>query len=95
MSRADEIKARANALRTQDRQPRVATERARPVRRTVDLSPARHAKLTEWCGQTAQELGVARVTGQQVISALVGRLLTDMTLMAKIKADINESIKRR
>lgn len=62
--------------------------RTKPVRRSVDLSPSYHARLTQWCADTADEIGVTRVTGQDVIRALVARLLADQTLARRIRADI-------
>ena len=62
----------------------------RPVRRTVDLSPARHDQLDEWQRETARELGRARVTGQDVLRTLVARLLTDETLARKIRAHLRD-----
>ena len=41
--------------------------RTKPVRRSVDLSPTYHIKLTQWCAETADVIGTARVTGQDVI----------------------------
>ena len=102
MSRADEIRAR-EAQRTERRAaaaedrphhssaPRV---RAKAVRKTVDLPPARYAALTEWCSETALQLGVARVTGQDVFNALVARLLTDETLARRIRADLDADLRR-
>lgn len=66
----------------------VADEEARRVRRSVSLSSADHASLTQWCHETAVQIGSARVTGQDVFRALVARLLTDETLACKIRADI-------
>ncbi|MGH3972242.1 MAG: hypothetical protein ACRDS9_02795 [Pseudonocardiaceae bacterium] len=63
--------------------------RTKPVRRSVDLSPAYHVKLTQWCAETADLIGATRVTGQDVIRALVARLLMDETLARKIRADLS------
>jgi hypothetical protein len=63
--------------------------RTKPVRRSVDLSPAYHIKLTQWCAETADAIGTARVTGQDVIRALVARLLMDEGLARKIRADLS------
>lgn len=73
----------------------IRQERSRPVRRTVDLSPTHHRKLADWCSETAVELGVARVTGQDVLRSLVARLLTDETLARKIRADLAEDFATR
>lgn len=68
-----------------------ASGRTKPVRRSVDLSPNYHARLTEWCAETADEIG-ARVTGQAVIRALVARLLMDENLARRIRADLRISL---
>ena len=61
---------------------------AKPVRATVDLSPGQHARLRAWCGETAVEFGRARVTTQDVLRALVDRLLIDEALAAAIRDDL-------
>ena len=101
-SRAQQARERAEQIRSMQQEapeerprPRVRTERSRPVRRTVDLSPVHHAKLTEWCAETAVELGAARVTGQDVLRTLVARLLTDETLARKIRADLADDLAQR
>lgn len=96
---ADKIKANAERLRakapaassddtTAPRStallPQSATVRQKHVRRTVDLSPAAHRALDAWQSQTADRLGLARVTGQAVLAALVDRLLTDEALAEQI-----------
>jgi hypothetical protein len=68
--------------------------RTRRVRRTVDLSPNAHAGLTRWCANTADDLGLARVTGQDVLEALVTRLLEDQRVSAEIRADISRSVRQ-
>lgn len=50
--------------------------RTRRVRRTVDLTVNRHRELGRWCDEQADELGLTRVTSQDVLSALVDELLT-------------------
>lgn len=105
MSRAEEIRAQARRVQASSRpapvdSPEAAASaparpsgvRTKPVRRTVDLSPHHHAMLTQWCSETAIQLGTARVTGQDVMAALVGRLLTDETLARKIRADLRNSV---
>jgi len=67
-----------------------STQRPRSVRRTVDVSPARHADLDEWCAETARGIGRARVTGQDVLRTLVELLLTDETTARKVRKRIKE-----
>jgi hypothetical protein len=65
-----------------------ATERpprVRNVRHTVDLSPVEHRQFAVWCAEAAGELGVARVTGQEVLRALVVELLADDELARRIR----------
>lgn len=78
-------------MRADTREP-VTTEHTKLVRRGVDLSPTHHAALTEWCNETAVQLGTARVTGQDVLRALVRRLLTDETLTREIRADLSDDL---
>jgi hypothetical protein len=66
--------------------------RTKPVRRSVDLSPTYHIKLTQWCAETADIIGTARVTGQDVIRALVARLLMDESLARRIRDDLSMDI---
>ena len=58
--------------------------RQKTVRRTVDLSPTAHRGLDNWQRDTADRLGLARVTGQEVLTALVDRLLADSDLAEQI-----------
>jgi hypothetical protein len=51
----------------------------------VDLSPVEHRQLAVWCAETAAELGRARVTGQDVLRALVVELLSDDALASRIR----------
>lgn len=57
---------------------------ARRTRRTVDLSPVQHRSLDVWQREAADRLGRARVTGQDVLSALVDQLLNDSKLANQI-----------
>lgn len=54
------------------------------TRRTVDLAPAQHRALDIWQREAADRLGVARVTGQEVLATLVDHLLNDPRLSAQI-----------
>jgi hypothetical protein len=97
-SKADQIKAKTQRIReaetsTNEDTPRASSApkvRAKPVRRTVDLSPAHHAELDAWCAETARQLGRARVTGQDVLRTLVSQLLTDETLARKVRKALAE-----
>lgn len=101
---ADRIKANAERLRKAPVQPTVTPESSEPapepplaparvvrqktVRRTVDLSPTAHRGLDNWQRDTADRLGRARVTGQEVLTALVDRLLADSELAEQIVRSI-------
>ncbi|MCV7091943.1 hypothetical protein [Mycobacterium interjectum] len=58
------------------------------TRRTVDLTPAQHRALDIWQREAADRLGVARVTGQEVLATLVDQLLNDPRLSAQITRTI-------
>ena len=62
--------------------------RGQRTRRTVDLSPATHRALDIWQREAADRLGVARVTGQDVLTALVDQLLSDPRLSAQITRNL-------
>jgi hypothetical protein len=54
------------------------------TRRTVDLTHAQHRALDIWQREAADRLGVARVTGQDVLATLVDELLNDPKLSAQV-----------
>ncbi|MGH3670514.1 MAG: hypothetical protein ACRDSH_07740 [Pseudonocardiaceae bacterium] len=97
---ADQAPARARETQQQHRAGELAAKhlhwadsgRTKPVRRSVDLSPTYHVKLTQWCAETADIIGTARVTGQDVIRALVARLLMDEALARRIRDDLSMDI---
>ncbi|BCO36884.1 hypothetical protein BMW24_011155 [Mycobacterium heckeshornense] len=62
----------------------IRQSRTRRTRRTVDLTAAQHRGLDIWQREAADRLGLARVTGQEVLSALIDQLLTDRQLSARI-----------
>ncbi|MBS4729961.1 hypothetical protein MSM1_16975 [Mycobacterium sp. SM1] len=62
----------------------IGRTRSARTRRTVDLTPAQHRALDIWQREAADRLGLARVTGQEVLAALVDQLLTDPKLSAQI-----------
>jgi hypothetical protein len=54
------------------------------TRRTVDLPASTHRALDIWQREAADRLGVARVTGQEVLTALIDQLLVDPKLAAQV-----------
>ena len=74
----------------------LAVDRHRPhvqttkTRVTVDFQPVDFHNLNDWLTEAAKELGVSRVTKQDVIKTLVKRLITDETLARKIRDDIQK-----
>lgn len=66
----------------------IGRTRAQRTRRTVDLSPAQHRALDIWQREAADRLGLARVTGQEVLAALIDQLLGDPKLSAQIMRTI-------
>ncbi|MEE2853165.1 MAG: ATPase [Actinomycetota bacterium] len=64
--------------------------RTQRTRRTVDLAAATHRALDIWQREAADRLGVARVTGQEVLTALIDQLLVDPKLTAQITRAIKD-----
>lgn len=90
-SAADRAAASDTTVSAPAPSPRVAPAgavRQKNVRRTVDLSPTTHRSLDNFQRDTADRLGLARVTGQDVLAALVDRLLADSELAEQITAAI-------
>jgi hypothetical protein len=58
--------------------------RTQRTRRTVDLPAPTHRALDIWQREAADRLGVARVTGQEVLTALIDQLLADPKLADQI-----------
>lgn len=69
--------------------------RVRPIRTTVDLPPAEHQALARLALDAASRLGLGRVHGQEIVRALVRRLLADPELQAQIIRDISEARRTR
>jgi hypothetical protein len=96
ISRSDRLKSRLEQLnrgrektyKSQDRWVRDVAGHSRPVRRTVMLPPSENLALTEWCRTTANELGLTRITRQDVLHMLVARLLSDPALTGQLRADL-------
>lgn len=68
----------------------LARSRSSKTRRTVDLTPAQHRALDIWQREAADRLGLARVTGQEVLAALVDQLLSDPKLSVQITRTIRD-----
>lgn len=47
------------------------------MRLTVDVPPADHAALRRLCVELAAELGVAQISGQDVLRSLIRQVLLD------------------
>jgi hypothetical protein len=75
---------------TNVRQKRDQPSRGQRTRRTVDLTPATHRALDIWQREAADRLGYARVTGQEVLCALIELLLSDPNLSAEVTRSIRE-----
>ena len=104
---ADKIKANAERLRQKPSSPpkppatgddappppapTASVVRQKNVRRTVDLSPTAHRGLDNWQRTAADRLGLARVTGQEVLATLVNDLLSDSDLSERITAALSNS----
>jgi hypothetical protein len=81
---------RFSSVGNNDRHKREQPSRGQRIRRTVDLSPTTHRALDIWQRDAADRLGYARVTGQEVISALIELLLRDPKLSAEVTRAIRE-----
>ncbi len=81
---------RFSSVQNNDRHKPEPPSRPQRTRRTVDLSPATHRALDIWQRDAADRLGYARVTGQEVISALIELLLRDPKLSAEVIRTIRE-----
>lgn len=58
-----------------------------PVRSTMDLPPDEHAEFLRWAVDASQTIGRS-VQGQNVLRAMVRRLLVDEEFAAKIRQDL-------
>jgi len=62
--------------------------RTKPVRLTVDVSPADHAALKRLCIDLAAALGAAQMSGQDVLRSLIRRALVDEGARAQLERDL-------
>ncbi|ADG97267.1 conserved hypothetical protein [Segniliparus rotundus DSM 44985] len=58
------------------------------VKSTIQFSDRQHDALAVWQREAARKLGRARVTRQEVVVALVGKLLSDKKLSEEILASL-------
>lgn len=77
------------------RRPATPRVRTRPVRLTVDVSPADHAALARLALDAAAELGLARVHGQEIVRALIHRMLSEPDLQRRVLAEVQASRRNR
>jgi hypothetical protein len=75
---------RSEESRSSDRSAGDQPARIQRTRRTVDLPAATHRALDIWQREAADRLGVARVTGQEVLTALIDQVLADPKLADQI-----------
>jgi hypothetical protein len=54
-----------------------------------------HRRLSQWCEEAADELGLARVTSQDVFVALVAELLADEALGVAIRRRVKAVVDER
>lgn len=85
--RMQQAASRPAAAATKKATP-AAAPRAKPVRLSVDLAPAAYRGLIDYCHRTAEDLGVARVNGVDVLRALLGELAEDEQLAERVSARI-------
>lgn len=103
MSAADQI--RANAARvgaktstrsgdTGDRAKKTAAAvgRTKPIGKTVNLDAALNRQIRDWQSQSADRLGVARVTFQDVVDALLRELVDNETLAARVQERLDTDL---
>jgi hypothetical protein len=95
MARLEQLNRRRERAHDRDRDNARAAGGRKPVRRAVSMSAADHGDLNWWCAAAAAELGMARVSGQEVLRALVVRLLTDPTLVRQIRSDLDTELRQR
>lgn len=75
--------------------PVAPSVRTKPVRLTVDIPPADHAALVRLAVDAATQLGATRVPGQELVRALIHRMLSDPQLQQQIVADVDQVRRRR
>lgn len=62
--------------------------RTKPVKASVNFSPAEHAALVRWCADAAVATGRSRVAGSDVLRLLARRLILDEQLAGLVRDDL-------
>jgi hypothetical protein len=75
-------------VRTEPARARTVDPLTKPVRQSVDLTPAEYRQLAEWRAAAAEEIGRAKVNSRDVFRALLARLLSDEELSRQIRTDL-------
>jgi len=71
--------------------PPIRQTRTAPVRVTVPLTPVEHQRLRGWSVEAAAELGLTEVAAAEVLRVLLGLVLTDPDLSARVRAELHRS----
>jgi hypothetical protein len=78
----------STSVTQQVRKAPAAAPRTKPVRITTDLSPVAYRRFRAWLGETADDLGVANISGSDVVRLLVDQLVDDPGLAAAVRAEL-------
>ncbi|WP_245814073.1 hypothetical protein [Rhodococcus marinonascens] len=78
----------SSGTRPQSRERSARPPLQRSVRKNVDLSPDQNDRLGDWQRAAARDLGVARVTAQEILVVLVERLLADQDLSNQVRGEV-------
>lgn len=83
-------KPRQSSTPPVERSATAATPRQKPVRKSISLGAALNRRVQVWQLEAADELGVARVTFQDVVEALSAELVDDPELGIRIRNRISQ-----
>lgn len=88
---ARDLAARAGRVTTpEDPRPKPPAPRAKPIRLSVDLTPAQYKELLAWPAEAGipEEAGVLKVPTVEVFRALTAELLAAPELQERIRARV-------
>lgn len=71
--------------------PPIRQTRTAPVRVTVPLTPVEHQRLRAWSVEAAAELGLTEVAAAEVLRVLLGLVLADPEVSARVRAELHRS----